>query len=74
MRQVFDFVKTTALGGAIFLLPFAAALLVVVTGKVVRCRKFVAPPVNPEWPLYFTNAAREREALSLPLLARASLG
>jgi hypothetical protein len=30
-----------------------------VTGKVVRCRKFVAPPVNPEWPLYFTNAARE---------------
>ena len=32
-----------------------------VTGKVVRCRKFVAPPVNPEWPLYFTNAARERE-------------
>jgi hypothetical protein len=32
-----------------------------VTGKVVRCRKFVAPPVNPEWPLYFTNVARERE-------------
>jgi hypothetical protein len=32
-----------------------------VTGKVVRCRKFVAPPVNPGWPLYFTNAARERE-------------
>jgi hypothetical protein len=24
-----------------------------VTGKVVRCRKFVAP--NPEWPLYFTK-------------------
>jgi hypothetical protein len=32
-----------------------------VTGKVVRCRKFVAPPVNQEWPLYSTNAARERE-------------
>jgi hypothetical protein len=31
------------------------------TGRVVRCRKFVAPPVNPEWPLYFRNAAREGE-------------
>ena len=30
MRQIFDFVKTTVLGGAIFLLPFAAVLLVVV--------------------------------------------
>jgi hypothetical protein len=27
----------------------------------VSCRKFVAPPVNPEWPLYLTNAAREWE-------------
>jgi uncharacterized membrane protein len=35
MRQIFDFVKTTVLGGAIFLLPFAAALLVVVkAGKM----------------------------------------
>ncbi|MBG0810344.1 DUF502 domain-containing protein [Methylosinus sp. H3A] len=30
MRQIFDFVKTTVLGGAIFLFPFAAILLVVV--------------------------------------------
>jgi hypothetical protein len=30
-----------------------------VTGKVVRCRKFVAPAVNPDWPLYFTNGMRE---------------
>ena len=30
MRQIFDFVKTTVLGGAIFLLPFAAVLIVVV--------------------------------------------
>ena len=35
MRQIFDFVKTTALGGAIFLLPFAAMLIVVVkAGKM----------------------------------------
>lgn len=35
MRQIFDFVKTTALGGAILLLPFAATLLVVVkAGKM----------------------------------------
>jgi hypothetical protein len=25
-----------------------------VTGKVVRCRKFVAPPVNPEWRARYT--------------------
>ena len=30
MRQIFDFVKTTVVGGAIFLLPFAAVLLVVI--------------------------------------------
>ncbi len=35
MKQIFDFVKTTALGGAIFLLPFAATLLVAVkAGKM----------------------------------------
>ena len=34
MRQIFDFVKTTALGGAIFLLPFAAMLVVVKAGKM----------------------------------------
>jgi uncharacterized membrane protein len=42
MRQIFDFVKTTVLGGAIFLLPFAATLLVVVkAGKMAVDR--VAP-------------------------------
>jgi hypothetical protein len=30
-----------------------------VTGKIIRCRKFVAPAVNPEWPLYFTNGMRQ---------------
>ncbi|MGA7658033.1 MAG: hypothetical protein WCA96_14830 [Methylocella sp.] len=35
MRQIFDFVKTTVVGGAIFLLPFAAVLLVVIkAGKM----------------------------------------
>ncbi|SFK05223.1 hypothetical protein [Methylocapsa palsarum] len=35
MRQIFDFVKTTVLGGAIFLLPFAAVLVIVVkAGKI----------------------------------------
>ena len=35
MRKIFDFVKTTALGGALFLLPFAAILLIVVkAGKM----------------------------------------
>ena len=35
MRQIFDFVKTTVLGGAIFLLPFAAALIIVIkAGKM----------------------------------------
>ncbi len=35
MRHIFDFVKTTVVGGAIFLLPFAAVLLVVIkAGKM----------------------------------------
>ncbi len=35
MRQIFDFVKTTVVGGAVFLLPFAAVLLVVIkAGKM----------------------------------------
>ncbi len=35
MRYIFDFVKTTVVGGAIFLLPFAAVLLVVIkAGKM----------------------------------------
>ena len=35
MRQIWDFVKTTVLGGAIFLLPIAATLLIVVkAGKM----------------------------------------
>ena len=35
MRQIFDFVKTTVVGGAIFLLPFAAVLLIVIkAGKM----------------------------------------
>jgi uncharacterized membrane protein len=35
MRKIFDFVKTTVLGGALFLLPFAAILLIVVkAGKM----------------------------------------
>jgi uncharacterized membrane protein len=42
MRQIFDFVKTTALGGAIFLLPFAAALLV-----VVKAGKMAVDSVTP---------------------------
>jgi len=42
MRQIFDFVKTTAFGGAIFLLPFAAALLV-----VVKAGKMAVDSVTP---------------------------
>jgi uncharacterized membrane protein len=42
MRQIFDFVKTTALGGAIFLLPFAAVLLV-----VVKAGKMAVDSVTP---------------------------
>ena len=42
MRQIFDFMKTTALGGAIFLLPFAAALLV-----VVKAGKMAVDSVTP---------------------------
>ena len=35
MRQIWDFVKTTVLGGAIFLLPIAAILVIVVkAGKM----------------------------------------
>jgi len=35
MRKIFDFVKTTALGGAILLLPFAATLVIIVkAGKM----------------------------------------
>ncbi len=35
MRQIFDFMKTTVVGGAIFLLPFAAVFLVVIkAGKM----------------------------------------
>ncbi|WP_374547363.1 hypothetical protein [Rhodoblastus sp.] len=35
MKQIFEFVKTTVLGGIIFLLPFAATILVVVkVGKM----------------------------------------
>ncbi|QGM46259.1 hypothetical protein [Methylocystis heyeri] len=35
MRQIFNFLKTTVLGGAVFLLPFAAILLVVLkAGKM----------------------------------------
>ncbi len=42
MRQIFDFVKTTALGGAIFLLPFAAMLVV-----VVKAGKMAVDSVTP---------------------------
>ena len=42
MRQIFDFVKTTALGGAIFLLPFAAMLIV-----VVKAGKMAVDSVTP---------------------------
>jgi hypothetical protein len=42
MRQIFDFVKTTVLGGAIFLLPFAATLLV-----VVKAGKMAVDSVTP---------------------------
>jgi len=42
MRKIFDFVKTTALGGAIFLLPFAAMLIV-----VVKAGKMAVDSVTP---------------------------
>ena len=42
MRQIFHFVKTTAFGGAIFLLPFAAALL-----AVVKAGKMAVDGVTP---------------------------
>ena len=42
MRQIFDFEKTTALGGAIFLLPFAAMLIV-----VVKAGKMAVDSVTP---------------------------
>jgi len=42
MRQIFDFVKTMVLGGAIFLLPFAAVLIV-----VVKAGKMAVDSVTP---------------------------
>lgn len=42
MRQIFDFVKTTVVGGAIFLLPFAAVLLV-----VIKAGKMAVDSVTP---------------------------
>jgi len=42
MRQIFDFVKTTVLGGAIFLLPFAAVLVI-----VVKAGKMAVDSVTP---------------------------
>ena len=42
MRKIFGFVKTTVLGGAIFLLPFAAILLI-----VVKAGKMAVDSVTP---------------------------
>jgi hypothetical protein len=58
MRQIFDFVKTTVLGGAIFLLPFAAVLIVVVkAGKmavdsVTPLAEKLCPPLSGEFVLF----------------------
>ncbi|HET6377985.1 MAG TPA: hypothetical protein VFG05_06715 [Methylocella sp.] len=49
MRQIFDFVKTTVLGGAIFLLPFAAMLVIVV--KAGKIAVDVVTPLAEKLPL-----------------------
>jgi uncharacterized membrane protein len=49
MRQILDFVKTTVLGGAIFLLPFAAILFVVI--KVGKMAVDAATPLAEKLPI-----------------------
>jgi hypothetical protein len=49
MRQIWDFVKTTVLGGAIFLLPIAATLLIVV--KAGKMAIDAATPLAEKLPL-----------------------
>ena len=48
MRQIWNFVKTTVLGGAIFLLPFAAILVIVV--KAGKMAVDAATPVAEKLP------------------------
>ena len=49
MRSILDFVKTTVLGGAIFLLPFAAILLVVI--KAGKMAVDTATPLAEKLPI-----------------------
>ena len=49
MRQILDFVKTTVLGGAIFLLPFAAILLLVL--KAGKMAVDTATPLAEKLPI-----------------------
>jgi uncharacterized membrane protein len=49
MRQIWDFVKTTVLGGAIFLLPIAATILIVV--KAGKMAIDTAMPLADKLPL-----------------------
>jgi hypothetical protein len=48
MRKIWNFVKTTVLGGAIFLLPFAAILVIVV--KAGKMAVDAASPVAEKLP------------------------
>jgi uncharacterized membrane protein len=49
MRQIWQFIKTTALGGAIFLLPIAATLVIVV--KAGKMAVDTATPLADKLPL-----------------------
>ncbi len=49
MREILDFVKTTVLGGAIFLLPFAAIILVVI--KAGKMAVDAATPLAEKLPI-----------------------
>lgn len=49
MRQIFEFVRTTVLGGALFLLPFAAILLVVI--KAGKMAVDTATPLAEKLPI-----------------------